>query len=81
MKRSGGDAGRPLGHLTVPDLEILVSQSQGQSDELKLVLSELGHRKSKRAGELAGLVTRLLDEPVKKSPNGDGPLFDKSPIG
>lgn len=77
MKRSGGEAGRPLGQATVPDLEKLVSQAGGQTDELQLVLAELGHRKTKRARELKSLVKRLLGDVVRKPKRDDGPLFDR----
>lgn len=77
MKRSGGEAGRPLGQATVPDLEKLVSQSGGQVDELQLVLAELGHRKSKRARELESLVKRLLGNGVGRPKANDGPLYDR----
>jgi hypothetical protein len=61
MKRSGGTAGRPLAHLTITQLEALVATSRDKPDELRLVLAELGHRKSKRAGALRDLVRRRLD--------------------
>jgi ATP:corrinoid adenosyltransferase len=76
MKRSGGTAGRPLGHLAITQLEALVSTSRDKPDELHLVLAELGHRKSKRATELRDLVTRLLDERQKVQKGKIGPLFD-----
>lgn len=76
MQRSGGNAGRPMGHLAIDDLEKLVGKADGNWDELTLVLAELGYRKSKRAGELRDLTARVLDERYRKEARDIGPLFD-----
>ena len=59
MKRSGGTAGRPLGHLSIQALEAHTRASERDHTELTLVLAELGYRKTKRAQELKDLVARL----------------------
>lgn len=76
MKRSGGVAGRPMGHLSIVDLEALVAKANGNWDELTLVLAELGHRKTKRANELRDLTARVLGERYKKDRRDIGPLFE-----
>jgi hypothetical protein len=76
MKRSGGIAGRPMGHLQIDELEKLVSKADGNWDELTLVLAELGHRKTKRANELRDLTARVLDERFRKDRRDIGPLFE-----
>ena len=75
MKRSGGIAGRPMGHLPINELEKLVSKADGNWDELTLVFAELGYRKSKRANELRDLVKRLLGERRRLETRNIGPLF------
>lgn len=59
MKRSGGTAGRPMGHLSIEALEAHTRASEHDPVELTLVLAELGYRKTKRALELKDLVARL----------------------
>ena len=76
MKRSGGDAGRPLGHLAVTDLETTVTNAGADKDELILVLAELGYRKSRRAMQLRDLVSRMLNERECSNARSIGPLFD-----
>jgi uncharacterized coiled-coil protein SlyX len=76
MKRSGGIAGRPMGHMTIEQLEAVVSGAAGSVDELQLVYAELGHRKTKRAEELRALVLRLLDTERPQATGGAGALFD-----
>jgi hypothetical protein len=76
MKRSGGIAGRPMGQMTVEQLESIVSGAAGDIDELRLVYAELGHRKTKRADELRALVLRLLDTDRPKATGGAGALFE-----
>ena len=60
MQRSGGRAGRPLGHLTIEQLEATVRSGAGDGTALLSVLGELGYRKTPRALELKSLVQRLL---------------------
>lgn len=76
MKRSGGVAGRPMAHLAITDLEVTVTSSGADKDELILVLAELGYRKSRRAMQLRDLVKRMLDERERLSARSIGPLFD-----
>jgi|LakMenE18May11ns_1017448.scaffolds.fasta_scaffold9877073_2 hypothetical protein len=76
MQRSGGIAGRPMGHLSIVDLENLVAKADGNWDELTLVLAELGYRKTKRANELRDLTSRVLDERYRKDARDIGPLFE-----
>ena len=60
MKRSGGIAGRPLGHIDITELERVVREANGNGDELTLAIDELGRRKSRRAKQLRDLAQRLL---------------------
>lgn len=60
MRRSGGRAGRPFGHLSIDQLEVAVQSNHGDGTELMSILGELGFRHSRRASELKSLVERLL---------------------
>ena len=59
MKRSGGQLGRPLAHMSVEALERLARNAQHDYDELTMLRAELKHRKTRRARELKDLVDRL----------------------
>ena len=63
MKRGGGKAGRPLGNWSIDQLEDHVKAHQYDIGELRIVLSELGYRQTKRAETLADLVARLIRNP------------------
>lgn len=60
MKRSGGKAGRPFGHMSIEAIETHVNQSRDDLQELMSISAELGNRKTRRALELADLVARLI---------------------
>lgn len=75
MKRGGGEAGRPLGKWSIDMLEDHVSKNKTDNDELQLVLSELGYRKTPRAVDLKGLVNRLIDKNRRAKIATIGPLF------
>jgi hypothetical protein len=75
MKRSGGEAGRPMGKYSIVQLEKTVAKNKTDNDELQLVLAELGYRKTHRAMELKDLVFRLIDKNRRAKIAGIGPLF------
>ncbi|NCU10893.1 MAG: hypothetical protein GXC70_01810 [Sphingomonadaceae bacterium] len=75
MKRSGGEAGRPMGHYSIVQLEKAVAGNKTDNDELQLVLAELGYRKTHRAMELKDLVLRLIDKNRRAKIAAIGPLF------
>ncbi|RDC60870.1 hypothetical protein HME9302_02086 [Alteripontixanthobacter maritimus] len=75
MKRSGGDAGRPMRHYSIGQLEENVTRCTTDNDELQLVLAELGYRKTNRATELKDLVKRLIDTNRRARIAAIGPLF------
>jgi hypothetical protein len=65
MKRSGGRAGRPFGHVSIDQLESHVQASRDEPSELMAILAELGRRETRRAEELKSLVQRLLGEKAR----------------
>lgn len=75
MKRSGGEAGRPMGKYSIVQLEKTVTTNKTDNDELQLVLAELGYRKTQRAMELKDLVFRLIDKNRRAKIAAIGPLF------
>ena len=75
MKRSGGRAGRPFGHVPMNQLESYVRSCQGDTSELLAVLAELGRRDTNRAEELKSLVQRLLGEKARPPQKAAGPIF------
>lgn len=75
MKRSGGEAGRPMGHYSIAMLEKAVARNKTDNDELQLVLAELGYRKTSRAMELKDLTLRLIDKNRRARIASIGPLF------
>ncbi len=75
MKRSGGKAGRAMGHYSIEQLEKHVAANKTENDELQLVLAELGYRRTTRAMDLKDLVLRLIDKNRRAQIAAIGPLF------
>lgn len=75
MKRSGGEAGRPMGKWSIDLLEDHAGMNKAENDELQLVLAELGYRRTQRATELRDLVKRLIDKNRRAQIASIGPLF------
>ena len=61
MQRGGGRTGRPLGHLTIDQLEAIVGSGTGDGVELRSVIGELAYRKSPRAIELRSRARQLAE--------------------
>jgi hypothetical protein len=76
MKRSGGQSGRPFGHVSIEQLERHVRACSEDVSEMMAVLSELGHRETKRAENLKSLVQRLLGEKARPAQKPHEPLLE-----
>ena len=76
MKRSGGRAGRPFGHLGIAEIELHVRHCENDSTDLIAILAELGLRKSKRSQELRDLTLRLLGDNKPQFSKPAGPMFE-----